>query len=55
MICYQNRHVFEFLIFRLDDGGTSRFIISVSKFDQSVENEILMCLFTHQVSSLKTQ
>ena len=43
----------EFLILRLDNWGTSRFIISVSQFDQSVESEILMSLFTLQVCLLK--
>ena len=45
----------EFLILRLDNWGTSRFIISVSQFDQSVESEILMSLFTLQVCLLKPQ
>ena len=37
------------------NGGTSSFIISVFQFDQPVESEILMCLFTLQVSLLKLQ
>ena len=48
-------HDTRFLILRLDDEGTSRFIISVSQFDRFVESEILMCLFTLQVSLLRPQ
>ena len=51
IICYSNRHVPEGLMM----GVLLQFIISISQFDQSVESEILMFLFTLQSSLLKPQ
>ena len=51
IICYSKRYVPEGLMM----GVLLQFIISISQFDQSVESEIFMCLFTLQSSLLKPQ
>ena len=51
IICYSKRYVPEGLMM----GVLLQFIISISQFDQSVESEIFICLFTLQSSLLKPQ